>query len=209
MELQTRYVTSADGTRIAKSTLGRGRPLIAVYEIWLTSMEAYWQVPQYRGSVERWSKRRTFVRFDHRGIGLSEREVSDLSLDARVSDLAAVVDHLGAEEVDLLGVISGGPVAIAYAARNPARVRRLILLDALARARDIQRTAHTRALWPLIESEWELFVRTQSLTTAGWSEIGLKMAEANIDSITPQSFLAASPATGQYDVTGLLPDLRW
>src|SRR2546422_3045119 len=110
MELQTRYVTSADGTRIAMSTLGRGRPLVMVHEIWLTSFETYWQVPQYRENIERLARRRTFVRFDHRGIGLSEREDADLSLDARVSDLAAVVDHLGAEEVDLLGTTSGGPV---------------------------------------------------------------------------------------------------
>jgi len=33
MELQTRYVTSADGTRIAISTLGQGRPLVIVQEI--------------------------------------------------------------------------------------------------------------------------------------------------------------------------------
>jgi len=185
MELQTRYVTSADGTRIAMQTLGRGRPLVLVHEIWLASVESYWQVPEVRESFERLAKRRTFVSFDHRGIGLSEREVSDLSLDARVSDLAVVVDHFGVEEIDLLGRISGGPVAIAYAARNPSRVRRLILDDALARARDIQRAAHERALWPLIESEWELFVRTQTLVAGGWTEIGLKMAEANIDSITP------------------------
>jgi pimeloyl-ACP methyl ester carboxylesterase len=94
-ELQTRYVTSADGTRIATSTLGRGRPLIAVFEIWMSSMESYWQVPQVRKGLEQLARRRTVVRFDLRGVGLSERQVADLSLDARVSDLAAVVDHFG------------------------------------------------------------------------------------------------------------------
>jgi len=208
MELQTQYVTSADGTRIAMSTLGRGRPLIAMFEIFLTSMESYWQAPEVRQGLEQLARHRTVVRFDHRGIGLSERDVADLSLDARVSDLGAVVDHLGAEEVDLLASISASPVAIAYAARNSARVRRLVLVNALARARDIQRPAHQRALWPLIESDWGLFVRTQSLIASGWTEIGLKMANANIDSIGPQSFLAASRATGQYDVTALLSQLR-
>ena len=208
MELQTRYVTSADGTRIAMSTLGQGRPLVLVYEIWLTSMETYWQVPGVRENLQRLARHRTIVRFDHRGIGLSEREVADISLDARVSDLAAVVDHIGAEEIDLLGTLSGGLIAIAYAARNPTRVRRLVLLDALARARDIQRESHTRALWPLIESEWELFVRTQTLLAAGWTQTGLDVAEVNIETSTPQSFLAATRATGQYDVTDLLPDVR-
>jgi len=207
MELQTRYVTSADGTRIAISTLGQGHPLVIVQEIWLTAMETYWAVPEIRENLERLAQRRTLVRFDHRGIGLSEREVSDISLEARLSDLTAVVDHCGAEKIDLLGSISGGPVAIAYAARNPARVRRLVLLDALARARDIQRESHTRALWPLIESEWDLFVRIQTLLAAGWTQTGLDLAEANIANSTPQSFLAASRATGQHDVTNVLPDV--
>ena len=91
MELQTRYVTSGDGTRIAISTLGQGRPLVIVQEIWLTAMETYWAVPEIRENLERLAQRRTVVRFDHRGIGLSEREVTDISLDARVSDLVAVV----------------------------------------------------------------------------------------------------------------------
>jgi len=207
MELQTRYVTSADGTRIAMSTLGQGRPFVIVQEIWLTAMESYWVVPEIRENLERLAQRRTVVRFDHRGIGLSEREVSDISLDARVSDLVAVIDYCGAGDIDLLGTISGGPVAIAYAARNQTTVRRLILLDALARARDIQRESHTRALWPLIESEWDLFVRTQTLLAAGWTQTGLDLAEANIANSTPQSFLAASRATGQHDVTNVLPDV--
>jgi class 3 adenylate cyclase len=59
-----------------------------------------------------------------------------------------------------------------------------------------------------MESEWELFVRTLTLVAGGWTEIGLRMAQGNIDNITPQSFLAASRATGQYDVTNLLPNLR-
>jgi class 3 adenylate cyclase/pimeloyl-ACP methyl ester carboxylesterase len=208
MDPQIRYVTSADGTRIAMSTLGRGRPLIAVFEIWMSSMESYWQVPQVRKGLEQLARRRTVVRLDHRGVGLSEREVADLSLDARVSDLAAVVDHLGAKEVDLFGTVSGGPIAIAYAARNPARVRRLTLWNAFARVRDGQRPAHQRALWPLIESDWELFVRTQTLAAAGWTETGLRMAQANIESITPQSFLAVSRVAAEYDVTDLLHDVR-
>ncbi len=208
MEPRIRYVKSADGTRIAMSTLGRGRPLIAVFEVWLSSMDSYWQVPEVRNGLERLARGRTVVRFDHRGVGLSEREVGDLSLDARVSDLAAVIDQLGSAEVDLLGTVSGGPIVIGYAAQNPTRVRRLTLWDALARVPDIQRPAHQRALWPLIESDWELYVRTQSLAAAGWTETGLRMAQTNIENITTQSFLAASRAQADYDVTELLNDVR-
>ena len=119
MEPQTRYVTSADGTRIALWTLGQGRPLIFVPAVWICSMESHRQVPQIRKNFERLALRRTLVQFDHRGLGLSDREVVDFSLEARLSDLAAVVDHLGAAEADLLGEANGGAIAIAYAVRNP------------------------------------------------------------------------------------------
>src|SRR5437870_102038 len=103
MEPQTRYVTSADGTRIAFSTVGRGRPLVLHFPPALAAMEARWRSDQWRGGVKRLAEGRMVVQFDQRGFGLSQREVDDLSLEARVSDLKAVIDRVGASEVDLLG----------------------------------------------------------------------------------------------------------
>ena len=73
------------------------------------------------------SREHTFVRFDERGNGLSDREVEDLSFDAWVRDLETVVDTLGLERFPLLGISQGCAVAIAYAARHPERVTRLVL----------------------------------------------------------------------------------
>ncbi len=64
-----------------------------------------------------------YIRYDQRGCGLSDRDVSDLSLDAWVSDLEAVVDSLGLKRFPLFGMSQGGAVAIAYAARHPERCR--------------------------------------------------------------------------------------
>ena len=77
---------------------------------------------------------RRLVRYDGRGTGLSQREVSDYSLDAWVLDLEAVVDRLGLERFALYGPSGSGPVAIAYAARHPERVQHLILWAAWARS---------------------------------------------------------------------------
>ena len=52
---------------------------------------------------------------------------SDLSLDVFVADLEAVVDGLGLERFPLLGMSMGAPVAVAYAAKHPERVSRLVL----------------------------------------------------------------------------------
>ncbi len=49
-----------------------------------------------------------------------------------VADVEALREHLGVDQLDLLGFSHGGCVAIAYAAAHPARVRRLLLVDTLA-----------------------------------------------------------------------------
>src|SRR5207244_3478586 len=99
---QVSYVRSADGTRIAVRKLGQGRPLVIAHNIGFISMESFWHIPQEREGNERLAQRRTFVRYDNRGHGLSEREVTEFSLGTRVSDLAAVVNHLDVTPVDLV-----------------------------------------------------------------------------------------------------------
>jgi pimeloyl-ACP methyl ester carboxylesterase len=44
------------------------------------------------------ARNRTFVRYDQRGSGMSDREAPSYSLDAGVQDLNAVVDELAVEQ---------------------------------------------------------------------------------------------------------------
>jgi pimeloyl-ACP methyl ester carboxylesterase len=69
---------------------------------------------------------RRLVLYDERGCGLSDRDVP-LSLDAFVTDLESIVDGLDLERFDLFGMSQGAAVSIAFAARHPTRVRRLVL----------------------------------------------------------------------------------
>ncbi len=52
-----------------------------------------------------------------------------------MTDLESVVEALGLDRFPLLGVSQGGAVAVAYAARHPERVSKLILCGAYARGR--------------------------------------------------------------------------
>ncbi len=56
----------------------------------------------------------------------------DYALSAYVADVEALREHLGVEQLDLLGFSHGGIVAMAYAAAHGSRVRRLLLVDTLA-----------------------------------------------------------------------------
>jgi pimeloyl-ACP methyl ester carboxylesterase/DNA-binding CsgD family transcriptional regulator len=128
MKQRIRFCTSRDDVRIALATAGEGPPLVRVNN-WFTHLELDWDNPVWRHWSEALVERRTLVRYDPRGSGLSDRDVTDFSLDAMVTDLEAVVDALELRRFPLIGLCQGGAIAVAYAARHPERVSRLVLYD--------------------------------------------------------------------------------
>jgi pimeloyl-ACP methyl ester carboxylesterase/tetratricopeptide (TPR) repeat protein len=134
LEQQIRFCTSSDGVRVAHATVGRGPPLVKAAN-WLSHLEFDSHSPVWRHWIRELSRDHTLVRYDERGCGLSDWAVDEFSLDAWVRDLEAVVDALELERFPLLGISQGGPIAIAYAARHPERVSRLILYGTYARGR--------------------------------------------------------------------------
>ena len=151
-----RFCTSRDGVRIAYSTSGEGPPLVKAAH-WLTHMEKDWESPVWRHWVTELSRGHTLVRYDERGCGLSDREAADQSFEAWVADLEAVVDASGFERFVLYGQSQGGPTAIAYAARHPERVSRLVLYGTFAQvwARTPARAEEAEMTIRLAERGWE------------------------------------------------------
>jgi proline-specific peptidase len=75
------------------------------------------------------------VLLDPRGTGGSAKpsDPRAYAIEDYVSDLEGLREHLGLERMQLFGHSHGGIVAIAYAARHPEQVERLILANSLAR----------------------------------------------------------------------------
>jgi pimeloyl-ACP methyl ester carboxylesterase/DNA-binding CsgD family transcriptional regulator len=132
MQQQIRFCKTADAVRLAYATVGTGKPLVKAAN-WLSHVEYDWRTPIWRPLFERLARHRRLVRYDERGCGLSDWEVDEFSLDAWVRDLEAVVDAAGLERFPLLGMSQGGPIVIAYTARHPERVSRLILYGTYSR----------------------------------------------------------------------------
>ena len=156
--MNIRFCHSQDGVRIAYSVTGSGPPLIRISN-WLTHLELDIENPIWSSWFGKFSNGYQFIRYDPRGTGLSSREVDKFSLDTWVQDLEAVINDCGFERVDLLGFCQGGPVAIAYAARHPERVNRMVLYDSFVQgafacegSSDISRKA--KALLSMIEVGW-------------------------------------------------------
>jgi pimeloyl-ACP methyl ester carboxylesterase len=126
MPVTVQFVTTSDGVRIAVSETGAGPPLLLVRG-WITHLELMWGEPSFRAFFAALAQRFRVVRFDARGNGLSQRDVDRPDLDDLVTDVEAVADALELESFLLWGSSFGGPIAIAYAARHPERVDRLVL----------------------------------------------------------------------------------
>jgi pimeloyl-ACP methyl ester carboxylesterase len=93
------------------------------------------QLPSRRAVFDMLAPNHTVIRYDARGNGLSDLEVDDISFEASISDLEAVIDDLGLESFALIGQSQGAAIAAAYAARNPENVNKLILFGSYARGR--------------------------------------------------------------------------
>jgi pimeloyl-ACP methyl ester carboxylesterase len=126
---------------------------------WLSHLEFDWESPVWRHWLTELSADHTLVRYDERGCGLSDWNVAELSVEAYVQDLEAVVAAVGLERFPLLGISQGGAVAVTYAVRHPERVSQLILYGAYARGRFNRGYSHQqreqgRILLELIKLGW-------------------------------------------------------
>ena len=119
MNHQIRFCKSFDGVRLAYAITGEGPPLVKAPH-WLTHLEHEWQSPIWKPWIESLSRSHTLLRMDERGCGLSDWKVGDISFEAMVRDLEAVVDAAGFERFALMGHSQGGAIAVEYAARHPA-----------------------------------------------------------------------------------------
>ncbi len=147
MEQQIRFCTTSDGVRIAYAAVGEGPPLVRVLG-WFSHLELDWGTPWVKAAVEVTARKYTYIRYDGRGMGLSDRDVTDFSVESQLKDLEAVIDAVELPQVALYALSQGGPVAITYAARHPERVSHLVLYGSFARVRP--RDAQEAQLWPAL-----------------------------------------------------------
>ncbi len=132
LEQHIRFCTTSDRVRIAYATMGKGPPLVRAGH-WLTHLQYDLDGLVWRHWTQELCRSHLYVRYDQRGCGLSDWEITDFSFDALVRDLETVTDTLRLDKFALLGVFQGGAVSIAYTVRHPERVSHLILYGAYAR----------------------------------------------------------------------------
>jgi pimeloyl-ACP methyl ester carboxylesterase len=210
---EVHFCTASDGVRIAYASAGQGVPLVKAAN-WLNHLEYDWHSPIWSPMLHRLAAECRLIRYDERGNGLSDWDVEDISFEAFVRDLETVVDAAGLEKFSLFGTSQGCAVSIAYAVRHPERVERLILHGGFARGRARRNPEQADTLISLIRQGWgsdnpafrqfftSLFLPDGNPEQMQWFN--------DLQRITtsPENAVRIMQATGQVDVSDLLPQVR-
>jgi DNA-binding CsgD family transcriptional regulator/pimeloyl-ACP methyl ester carboxylesterase len=204
-----RYARSRDGTSIAYARMGRGPSLVIVPPVPLSNVSGEWSVPLIREVHARLASDLEVILYDGRGTGASRRQVDDLSLDALTADLEAVIDAVDRPRTSLLALYLAAVPALAFAARHPGRVERIVLFGA---APDLGRALHrpgSAALYGLIDEDWALFAQTAALDWMGWGagEAGRLVADSIRTATTPDIARATIAGLTAVDLGPILPDV--
>ena len=203
--------------RIAYAVSGQGYPLVRA-GTWTSSVERDWRTSILGTLFRELGAHYRLHRYDPRGYGLSEGGDAEISIDALVADLEAVVDDAKLDRFALWGSSSSSsPTAIAYAARHSERVSHLVLSAPIARG--VLRRPGAKP------EERERFLASLKFVEHGWGEDNPAFRQVQSTQMFPGATpaqiaelnelyrLSAMPrhaarmvkATGEADVSALLP----
>jgi pimeloyl-ACP methyl ester carboxylesterase len=216
LQQEIRFCAASDGVRIAYATAGQGPPLVKAAN-WLNHLEYDWQSPVWRHLLHELAQNNSLIRYDERGNGLSDWDVSDISFEAFVRDLETVVDAVGLDRFPLLGISQGCSVSIAYAVRHPGRVSHLVLYGGYARGRRMRGSQEAveqeEAIVTLMRQGWgqenpvfrqiftSLFIPEATSGQIKWFNDLQRMTAS------PENAVRLRNTFGGIDVTNLLPEV--
>jgi len=212
------FVRTRDKTNLAVASVGKG-PVLVRAAHWYTHIEAEWQSPLTAPLLHRLASRFRFCFYDGRGSGLSDRKVRDMSFAIYRDDLEAIVDSMKLKRFALLGMSGGAALAIAYAARHPDRVSKLVLYGGYALGRNQRRSPQSaeeakayvtmiRSAWGDVDSPFWRAFSTFFLPNATPDQIKwfieLHTRALSLDNGIPKARMAVD----EIDVSALLPRVR-
>jgi len=211
-----RFARSGD-VDIAYDVIGDG-PIDLVYvEGAYTHLEVAWELPAYRHFCERLAEFTRLIRFDKRGMGMSDRVPGSIGLDERMDDIRAVMDAVGSERAAVMGESEGGPLSMLFAAAHPERTVALILQGAEVRERvdgDWPWGELTDEAWaahqPLIPERWGKGLGFGTFVpSVGNTEWGTAwMARMQKHSLTPAGWTAFGNMAFNIDVRHVAPTIN-
>jgi len=195
------YAMSPDGTSIGFQKFGDGLPVLRTPAL-MGALRLNDVVDSRANDASAALPGRSIVRYDRRGIGYSDRSVTDFSMEAAMGDLGAVVDAVSSEPVAIGATWDHGPVALRYAAEYPQRVSHLILETTFIRGVDLLTTTSTRFVDAILREDWDYFLRVISRVEVSLDRPQSDMFEAIArEEMSHDVMKSWFTAIGAYDAT--------
>jgi pimeloyl-ACP methyl ester carboxylesterase/DNA-binding CsgD family transcriptional regulator len=207
----TGFAPLPDGGRIAFAVVGSG-PAVVLPAWWVSNVAEDWHFDPLRRFMEGLAAGRMVVRYDRLGTGLSDRErpLETFTPEFEDATLGAVLDELGLERMTLMGISSGAPTAVSFAARRPERVDRLVLYGSYADGHALGPPEARMGMVGLVRSHWGLGSRLLAdVFGPSWSP-GNRAAFTRFQRASADAQVAADLLTLTYetDVRDELPRIR-
>ena len=202
---------------VAYHVVGDGPVDLVYVEGAYTHLEVAWELPAYRRFCERLAEFTRLIRFDKRGMGMSDRVPGATTLEERMDDIRAVMDAVGSERAAIIGESEGGPLSILFAAAHPERTAALILQGAEVRERQDED-------WPWGEGTQEEFDEHIALLPERWGK-GMSfgglvpsvgdtdwgrawLARLQVHAATPSAWAAFARMAFDIDVRYIVPTIN-
>jgi pimeloyl-ACP methyl ester carboxylesterase len=170
MESATPARARVNGIELVYQIVGAGDPLVLLHG-------GFGSVEMFGPNVERLAAGRQVVGVDLASHGRSPLADRPMTFEAMGDDVAALIEHLGHRQADVMGYSLGGGVALRAAIQHPESVRRLVLVSA----------PHRRGAW-LPE------------TVAAFDSMGPELAEPLRQTPLYDSYRAIAPRVEDWPV---------
>ena len=220
---ETRYAKTTDSVHIAYQVVGQGPGDLVFVPGFVLNAELSWEWTQQARFYERLASFVRLILFDRRGTGLSDHIVpreEQLTLEARMDDIRAVMDAAGSERATLLGFEEGFALCALFAATYPERTVALIAQapSGLGQADPAQPWAYSQEIWDTyiddVEQQWGTLDFAVSEGSEVWPEIGddrewwRRYAEMMRRSVSPGDAVVFFRVDSETDVRAILPNVR-
>jgi pimeloyl-ACP methyl ester carboxylesterase/DNA-binding CsgD family transcriptional regulator len=198
-----------DGVTVAFATAGSGPPLLFAGG-WLSHLELSWSLPAERAFLESLAQGRMLIRYDRPGCGLSERSLAEPSVDAELDAVAAVLAAVEVDRADVVASSLGVPLMIAWAARRPEAVDRLVLYGGWACGAEIGTPDVRDHIVGLVTAHWGLGADVLTDIFAPDASAGTRAALSTYqrESASPETAAALLRLCYEIDVTPSLGGVR-
>jgi class 3 adenylate cyclase len=130
---ETRYTLAPDGVHIAYQVSGSGETDLVLMHGTVSHLEIAWEDPKLRRLYERLGEFTRLIRFDRRGMGMSDPLDRLPTFDEQVGDFLTVMDAVDVERAAVMGTTDAGMLALAFAAGHPERVSAAVAFETAPR----------------------------------------------------------------------------